>query len=92
MGEGGDRLALHQVPLVHGPVQEPRGVEDLEPRVPDVEVAYEDPLRRERVWGDAGLRGAHAPHERALPHVRVARHDDRRGLRINVREPLQGPP
>src|SRR2546428_11572686 len=92
MGEGGDRLPLHGVPLVHGAVEEPRRIEDLEAGVADVEVPDENALRRERVRSDPRARGAHPPDERALPHVRISRDDDRRSLRIDVREFLQRAP
>src|SRR5207247_6268195 len=64
-------------------------VENLEPSVPDIEVAHGDPLGREGVRGDPGLRGAHTGDEGAFPDVRVAGDDDRGRLGVQVREPLQ---
>src|SRR5438094_3531486 len=61
MSEGRDRLAFHLVPLVHRPVEQPRGIEDLVPMDAAVEVAERHAFRRERVIRDLRTTGGGRP-------------------------------
>jgi pyridoxal 5'-phosphate synthase pdxS subunit len=54
VGQGGDRLPLHRVPVRHRSVEEARRVEDLDPAAAPLRVPEGHALRREGVVGDLG--------------------------------------
>src|SRR5207249_1354269 len=82
--EGRDGLSLHLVPLVHRPVEEARGIEDLVAVYAAVKVAERHPFRREGVVRHLRTAARGRAHERALADVRVARDHDRRNRRVNL--------
>jgi len=84
-----DCLGLDVVPFVLRAVEEPRRVDDLVANPVVVEVADVDRRRRERVGLDGVARVSDRVDERGLPHVGVARDDDCRFVRTNVRERLE---
>jgi len=79
-------LPFDLVALLHGSVQEPRRVEDLEPPVAALEVPDAHALRGERIRCDLGLPRGDRPDQGALPHVRISGDHDRGQLRVEARD------